>query len=156
MPRGVHGLALPIGCESKIFFALCVCFVVKPWTVGRNTCIWGHSSFCLFHGERKLSTAHAHCPVVAYRPNSGNTALMKSLPLKVSVLIKWGTVSFLMAGCCDTFAAQFYRLTYRSTLLPLQMMTKPTKRRPKLCYMGFFSFFEMVGVTVRKHLRLTH
>ena len=36
---GVHEVALPVRNASKImpYFALCVCFVNKPWTVGEHT-----------------------------------------------------------------------------------------------------------------------
>lgn len=43
---GVRGLALTVGLVSKMmpYFASCVCFGDKPWTVGKSECICGHAS----------------------------------------------------------------------------------------------------------------
>src|SRR4029434_10278885 len=64
---GVHGPALTVGyvSETMPYFASCVCFVDKPWTVGKSTCICSHAfyfvtmkaSVCI---SEKKNGWHAH------------------------------------------------------------------------------------------------
>lgn len=161
---GVHWLALTVGNVSDIFpyFALCICFVYKPWTVGKRTGSLGFTAIALTLSPWKLQHAYErknmvdaptmparrgaeHC---IHRPNikcvlfdyvvdyigtkytgiiiyilhfkgsrkpfgiqphtapygtssvTGNTALIKTVILKVPILVKWPIVPFLHAGYC--------------------------------------------------------
>lgn len=97
---------LTIGYVSGMMpcYALCFCFVDKPWTVGKSTlqpCLsFCHHESCSMYltgekndwhahyvcREQKQSAAHTHCPSVAH------------LKVLVLIQIKWGEVQFLIAG----------------------------------------------------------